>query len=406
MSFRTLPLRVLIPNNGFETLVPTYGSGKLPQSELEQLAVSNPHSFIRVVKPQYVNAEIEQGTEAFYEASLNNLMDLVHQDALLSLPAGMYVYSQFQPESQRLLKGFVSAVTADSYFSGAIKKHENTLEGKEKRLAQHVEALNSVAEPVLLAQDFTPQLKALLEEFYTNCECILSVTDQYGYVHELRGIFDENHITNLSDELNNLGSLYIADGHHRVAAVSRYLQSHQWDFSKGFMSLIMHKEDLMIKSFHRIIKNVEVNNWREFLEDLSVDFDVCEVSNLDYCQLSPYEALLITSEEDYKLNLNKFKTEGNAVDQLEVSILEKHLFDPGFEIFDSKTDDRIAFMRGDTSLRSMKQMVKNGDASCVFVLPPNNFQQVMDVADQKLTMPPKSTWVEPKLLTGFITQQF
>ena len=406
MSFKTLPLRVLIPNKGFESFVPTYGSGKLPQPELEKLAVSNPHSYIRVVKPQYVNPEVEQGTDAFYDASLKNLMELVHQDALLSLPSGMYVYSQYQPESKRLLKGFISAVSADSYFTGAIKKHENTLEGKEKRLAQHVEALNSVAEPVLLAQDFTPQLMVLLEEYFTQNECILSVTDKYGFVHELRGIFDENQIADLSEELNKLGSLYIADGHHRVAAISRYLHSHQWDFSKGFMSLIMHKDDLMIKSFHRIIKNVVVENWNLFLENLSIDFENCNASNLDFCELLPYESLLITPDADYKLNLKKFKANGNAVEQLEVSILEKHVFAAGFDMVDSKTDNRIAFMRGDTSLINMKQMVQKGDASCVFVLPPNNFQQVMDVADQKLTMPPKSTWVEPKLLTGFITQQF
>ena len=57
--------------------VPTYGSGKLPQPILESLAKENPNSFIRVVKPQYVDASIEQGTDRFYQQSADNLNALI-----------------------------------------------------------------------------------------------------------------------------------------------------------------------------------------------------------------------------------------------------------------------------------------------------------------------------------------
>jgi len=91
---------------------------------------------------------------------------------------------------------------------------------------------------------------------------------------------------------------------------------------------------------------------------------------------------------------------------LEVNRIETMLFPAMFGISDTSKDDRMAFMRGDTPISEIKAMLVQGKCDCAFVVPANSFGQVMEVADQGLTMPPKSTWVEPKLLTGFITQLF
>jgi uncharacterized protein (DUF1015 family) len=96
----------------------------------------------------------------------------------------------------------------------------------------------------------------------------------------------------------------------------------------------------------------------------------------------------------------------NAVERLEVSRVESGIFKQLLNIQNTSTDERISFVRGDIPCHEMQDMVKNGDCDCVFVLAANSFHQVEDVADQNLTMPPKSTWVEPKLLTGFVSQIF
>jgi uncharacterized protein (DUF1015 family) len=91
---------------------------------------------------------------------------------------------------------------------------------------------------------------------------------------------------------------------------------------------------------------------------------------------------------------------------LEVSRIESGIIRELLGIENTSTDGRISFMRGDTPLSEMQEMVKQGECDCVFVLPANSFSQVEAVADQNLSMPPKSTWVEPKLLTGLVSQQF
>jgi len=403
---KSLPLRSLIAAAGFENSVSTYGSGKLPDNELRELAISNPNSFIRVVKPQFLDDTILPGTSEFLEASSSHLMTLIQNNVLQSLPNGVFLYSQFQPQTQQLLMGWVVGITADSYFTGYIKKHENTLEGKENRLVDHLEALDSMAEPVLLANKFNEELIELMSAKYSE-NPLISVTDNYGFIHQLRGEFDEviyNHILSLID---NIGSLYIADGHHRFAAASKYLKKHNWSFSKGVMSLVMNQEDLSIKSFYRLVKYSEPIDFESEISKLGIEYSKCELSDTENCNLNSGEIIAITGKGDYKLNLSThLSSQHNAVDELEVTQLENQILGPLFKLYDSKTDGRISFLRGDLPIYKIKEKLKKDEVDFVFVLPANTFSQVMNVADQQLTMPPKSTWIEPKLMTGFIIQQF
>jgi uncharacterized protein (DUF1015 family) len=333
-------------------------------------------------------------------------MDLIHRGVLQSLPKGIYLYSQFQPDTQRLLQGWVVGVSADSYFSGHIKKHENTLEGKENRLVDHLEALDSMAEPVLLANQFTPELLELMKTAYEE-KPILSVTDIYGYVHQLRGIFEEERYKNILFRLDELGSLYIADGHHRFAAASKYLNKHHWSSSKGVMSLVMNQSDLSIKSFHRLIEFSAEINMSEALKKLDLDAVAIEFNDGNKNRLKKNEVVMLTRSGDYIFDFTKKLIDSkSAVDELEVSMLESYLLGPVFKLYDSKTDPRISFLRGDAPIHQIKEKIESGEVNYAFIVPPTTFEQVMHVADQSLTMPPKSTWIEPKLMTGFLVQQF
>ena len=161
---RVFPFFSLIPSEEMQQSVPTYGSGKLPQAILESLAKENPDSFIRVVKPQYVDASIEQGTDRFYQQSAENLDALIDGGKIVKQGPAIYLYEQKQPGASPL-RGVIVSVSAASYLGGSVKKHENVLENKCHRLARHVEALNIVAEPVLLSNKLPDSLLDRLHHF-------------------------------------------------------------------------------------------------------------------------------------------------------------------------------------------------------------------------------------------------
>lgn len=398
---RVFTFSSLIPVEEMQQSLPTYGSEKLPQAILECLAQENSDSFIRVVKPQYVDSSIEQGTERFYQQSADNLYALVHGGKLVKHAPAIYLYEQKQPGA-RPLRGVVVSVSASSYLDGSVKKHENVLENKCHRLTKQIEALNSVAEPVLLSNKLPLPLLDSLHHFELITPVAKTICAQ-GFEHALWKLNPEQSKA-VIDSLEELESLYIADGHHRMAAVSEHLLNAGKSDTQGVMSLIMDCDELLIKSFHRLLKNTGDVDVERHLQNLGLRYK--QTPLLDDSIISANTVAIISRRGDFVVDLVVSDFQCDAVSKLEVNRIETMVFPTMFGIHDSGKDDRMAFMRGDTPISEIKSMIEQGKCDCAFIVPANSFGQVMEVADQGLTMPPKSTWVEPKLLTGFITQLF
>ncbi|MEK0440025.1 MAG: hypothetical protein RLZZ504_941 [Bacteroidota bacterium] len=381
--------------------IPTYGSGKRPQSELEQLAREESVSYIRIVKPQFFDETIEQGTPAFYQASRAHLDVLLQAHALDVIPNAMFLYEQQQPNIAPL-RGIILAVGAQNCADGTVKKHENVIESKADRLVKHIEVLQSISEPVLLTQTLPDNIKAWLHGPKLE-EPLVENTDVLGFTHRIWLLSEQEQRAVLSG-FETLDSLYIADGHHRVAAVTKYLQESGLSDTQGLMSLVMDQDDLLIKSFHRIIKGVGDTDVVDYFEKNQIRYSA--VSEYQTANLVSNQAMVMTRAGVYRFDLGSPDPSLNAVEQLEVTRIESGILRDLMGIENTSNDSRISFMRGDTPLNQMKDMVDQGECDCVFVLPANSFSQVEAVADQNLTMPPKSTWVEPKLLTGLVSQLF
>ena len=73
---------------------------------------------------------------------------------------------------------------------------------------------------------------------------------------------------------------------------------------------------------------------------------------------------------------------------------------PILGIDDLRTTDNIEFSPGNISLSEIKENIDSGKYAIAFLLSPPTIEQIKRVADESLNMPPKSTWLEPKLRSG------
>ena len=252
-----------MPAVEFEKTLPTLGSGKISESILREKAVNIPESYIRVVKPQYLDGSIEQGTDLFYSASLSHYNQLIEKQILVRQDDAFYYYNQ-KHHSGVELGGWIVGVDAYNYLKGSVKKHENTLIGKENRLIEHIRVLESMGEPVLLSQKLPMELKTIAKEILKSP--ISEISDEYNNIHQLWQVTDVETIHKIIAIFNQFDSLYIADGHHRVASASRYLiENKSLDSDKGFMALVMDENDLLIKSFYRLLKDIDETKLIDFL---------------------------------------------------------------------------------------------------------------------------------------------
>ena len=104
-------------------------------------------------------------------------------------------------------------------------------------------------------------------------------------------------------------------------------------------------------------------------------------------------------DEWYSLVAKEEIKSEDAVEGLDVSLLQNYLLDPILGIKDPKTDKRIDFVGGIRGLGELERRVHT-DMKVAFSMYPTSIAELFAVADAERLMPPKSTWFEPKLRSG------
>ena len=102
----------------------------------------------------------------------------------------------------------------------------------------------------------------------------------------------------------------------------------------------------------------------------------------------------------YTLSIKAEKVPNDPVEKLDVALLQKYVLEDIFGIMDIRTDKRIDFVGGIRGTEELEKLVDSGVWKLAFSMYPTQMTDLLDVADAKKIMPPKSTWFEPKLLSG------
>jgi uncharacterized protein (DUF1015 family) len=401
---RIFPISTLTPEPQEASVIASLGSGKLNMELLESKATKNEFSYLRVVKPQFIQKHILPDTEEFYTQSKLNFDALLLNNKLIAQKNGIFYYQQIHHSGPKI-GGWILGIDAEDYLDGNIKKHENTITDKENRLMRHIAALESMAEPVLLTQKLSKNLHELAG-IITQKIPFVQIADEYHNLHQIWRLQDPQDIELVIKEFLNISSLYIADGHHRCAASSRYLLEKYGNRSgKGIMSLVVDEDSLLIKPFYRLIKNIDPKMFWDYLVTLNMVHE--EVSlPIQYQDLNKGQFLCISTDRICKITIPDHLKGHTALHKLDVKIVESQILNPIYNVSDSATDNRLSFLRGDTSMDQVISHMKNNQIELAFLFAPNSMKEVKDVADENSIMPPKSTFVEPKIPTGLIIEDY
>ena len=317
---------------------------------------------------------------------------------------GIYIYKQTQPNGN-VFHGVVVCVDYQDYLNGSICKHENTLTSKQSLMVKHIETIRKVGEPVLLANPNDEFMTDWIQQ-HENADILFEFTDNQGKKHELWFVSNVAAVENLQASFLKTSRLYIADGHHRIASVASYLQSHtDKALDCGIMAYVLPESALQIKPFHRILKNTDTEEWLDMIHNASEDFYV-ELLNKPERPRKKGDIVALTPLGWYRLRLKPGHVKPNPSENLDVYRLEEFVFKKFFHIKDSKSDSRLEFLRGDEDLNTLQQWKNRGEIDGAFILYPNTIKEIKDVADAGETMPPKSTWIEPKIPAGMLINVF
>ena len=164
---------------------------------------------------------------------------------------------------------------------------------------------------------------------------------------------------------------------------------------------------LKIYEFNRLVK--DLNGWtkEEFLIQLDELYRIENRGKKLYKPSKQHHFSMYLDGEFYSLYLRKslysFQT---SLDSLDAYLLYKTILNPILGIQDLRADDRIEYSNGKNDVVDVKSMVDSGKFKVGFGMVPATVSQMKQIADDGLKMPPKSTYVLPKLRSGVTIYEF
>src|ERR1017187_6650244 len=378
--------------------------------EARALAAGNALSFLHVCRPEIdLPEDFDIHDEAVYAKGRENLDGFYANGTLESDPVPrLLVYRQTWRE--RTQNGLVAACSGDDYDAGGIRKHEKTRPDKEDDRVRHLLAQSAHAEPVFLTYRAADAIDGRVARV-TAASPEFDFEAPDGVRHTL-WVVPEGDIAFFVASFAAVPLLYVADGHHRCASAARARATLKEKLGtlpdehpvNWFPATIFPDNQLAILPYNRVVKDLGGLGEEDYLRKVRERFDVRRAEAPEPRRRGEFS--LFFKETWQTLTPKEPITGLDPVSSLDVSILQDRLLGPVLGIGDPRTDPRIDFVGGIRGTGELEERVRSGRGAVAFSMFPTSLAEVMAIADGGATMPPKSTWFEPKLRSGLFVHRF
>ncbi len=410
---KIIPFKAVRPTRDKVSLVAARSYQSYTKDQLESRLRDNPFSFLHIVNPGY-KYDKEISGEARYNLVRNRYLEFIEDGIFIQddLPS-FYVYKIVDREKQ-VFNGIVAAASAKDYEDDIIKKHEDTIEHREIIFKDYLKTVGFNAEPVLLTYPDNKVIAQIIEDTQSS-RAEFEFTTTYRDTHYLWKVDDLEIIERIRLEFDNMKTIYIADGHHRSA--SSYLlykdlkstnPEHKGDEHYNFfMSYLLPESDLKVHEFNRVVKDLNGLTKEEFLIQLDTLYRIENRGKMLYKPSKKHHFSMYLDGDFYSLYLRKSGYEmKTSLDALDSQILYETILRPVLGIQDLRNDQRISYINGKKDVVTMKDAIDTGNYAVGFGMIPVNMDEMKQIADDGLKMPPKSTFIEPKLRSGVTIYEF
>ncbi len=395
------PLRGLRPPPDRAAEVAELPYDVMSRTEAIAMAAGRPHSFLHVSRPDIDLAEGEPADSARARGLAASALDRLRREGLLVRDREPTFHAYRMSDGSHRQTGIVGLADVAAYDDGRIRRHETTRPGKQAERAAHMEALSAQTGPVFLIHRPSTDVSALVASAVA-APAPTAVEGPGGVRHELWPIQDPGSIRALVDAFEALDGLYIADGHHRSAAASMVHARRRSPASAGFLAVAFPADEVRILPYNRVARAPEGMSAEQVLAAVSERFQASPADG-PVTPAAPGRFGLYLAGRWHELAVPaQLRARGGPADRLDVAVLQERLLGPVLGIGDPRTDPRVGFVGGVRPLAELERAVDAGPWTLAVSMHATTVDELLGVADDGGTMPPKSTWFEPKLLDGLV----
>ena len=387
------PFKAIRPTRDKANLVATRSYLSYSDETLKEKLEHNPFTFLHIINPNIKQKGINKFNAV--KAKFNDFKEagfFITEDT-----ETFYIYQQ--TNENQTFEGIIGATAVADYLNGNIKKHEHTITAREKMFESYLDTTGFNAEPVLLCHQKNTAITNLIQNYkVTRAEYEFATTDKT--IHKLWLVNSTKDINIIINSFKSIDNLYIADGHHRSASSALLAQNSTKKNSPYFMSFLIDENQLNIINFNRLIKHTNGLTSYELIAEIEKSYTVIEKGSIPYSPTFTDEISMYIRGTWYSLVALPENIEQDCVSKLDPAILSNNILAPILNITDEKTDKNISFESGTTPLSIIANKIDSGEYEIAFILKPISISALKEVADNNRFMPPKSTYIEPKLRSG------
>lgn len=398
------PFKAIRPIRDKVHLVATRPYYSYKKNILKAKLEDNPFTFLHIINPEFGSpVKTKANSDERFHLVKEKYAEFINQGILIQDETPrLYIYRQTTNGNE--FTGVIAGASINEYQNDLIKKHEATLTSREAMFTRYLDLVGYNAEPVLLSYKGDNHIEELLSSYTSfRPEYEYSTTDRIK--HEL-WVLNENQTLILKNAFESVEASYIADGHHRSASSARLFEE-RLNTKKtttgnisNFLAFFVEESRLNILEFNRLVKTLNGYSKDTFIHALKSLGKVNSIEVASKPKEEHYINICINGSWFEFIPDKYLIDEEHPVKSLDSDLLTELILKPLLGIQDLKTSDQIEFVPGNESLYSIEKKISSGKFEIGFVLFPATINQIKRVAENQMNMPPKSTWVEPKLRSG------
>ena len=360
----------------------------------------NPFTFLRIINPEFNSpVKTKVNSDGRFKLVNEQYQEFIEKNILIQdEQPKLYLYRQSKGNTSSV--GVIGGASVQEYLNDDIKKHEATLTTREEIFTRYLDIVGYNAEPVLISYKGNLDINNFISSLVNSRpEYEFSTTDLIK--HEL-WILEDDDADQFEKLFKQIPCTYIADGHHRSASSARLFESGKNNSlnARYFLSYFVEQDQLQILEFNRLVKSLNGISKNEFVQQINKIGALKKLGEIRKPRRQNTIHFYI-NDDWFELDISsELIDDSKPVNSLDSKLLTSLILDPILGIKDLKTSDQVDFLPGIFSIEEFHEYGLKNKFQLGFVLFPTTIDQIKLVADHGLNMPPKSTWIEPKLRSG------
>ena len=407
------PFKAVRPSRDKAALVSSKSYEIYTPEMLHSKLAFNPFTFLHVINPGYKYHKQDVSGDLRFKLVHNRYLEF-KEDKIFKQDKAPAFYIYKKTTATNSFCGIITATSVEDYHNNVIKKHEGTLKERELLFENYLKNTGFNAEPVLLTYPDNDVIKTIIEKYKKQRpEYEFSTTDKD--LHLLWVVDQKEDIEQIIEAFKKVDTLYIADGHHRSTSscllaqnLAKENENHTGNEDYNFfMSYLLPESQLSIYEFNRFIKDLNGFTADEFLIELDTFFRIEKRGQELYKPKEKHHFCMYLNGDFYALYLRKSTYKfTDSLSKLDAEILYQTVLKPILGIEDIRNASKILYSQNKTDSLELKTKVDTGDYKVSFGMLPTTIKELKGIVDAGLMMPPKTTYIEPKLRSALTIYEF